>query len=395
MPVFVYSALTEKGLIRHGEAMALSADALRQDLEKTGLLVKQIKKKRLAIRGRVSAEALLQFNQEFSALVRAGLSIPEALKLLQDQPDSPRLTLALARVLDEVRQGVMLSQAFSLYPEVFDPVFITAVMTAEKTGNLSLALDKYQGYLRQKVELRRKISQAMVYPLFLLVVLFIILGILFVFVLPRFVALYTDFGGKLPLPTQVLVSIVSHLHWYIALAATGALLLWSSWRHWSSTETNRARRDSMLERTPLVGQIFSYSAVAQLGRMLESMLAGGTPLVEALRVTIPSTSNRAMADRLRHTMDSVISGNSLTYAVEQTGLMPKAAIKLIQVGEATGKLDTMLGEVAIFYEERLATLLARVMTLIEPILMLLMGFIIGGIVIVMYLPIFYIVEVIK
>ena len=134
MPIFVYSALTQKGSLTHGEAMALSVDALRRDLEKTGLLVKQIKKKRLALRGRVSAEALLQFNQEFSALVRAGLSIPEALKLLQEQPDSPRLTLALGRVLEEVRQGVPLSQAFSLYPEVFDPVFITAVMTAEKTG---------------------------------------------------------------------------------------------------------------------------------------------------------------------------------------------------------------------------------------------------------------------
>ncbi len=395
MPIFVYSALTQKGSLTHGEAMALSVDALRQDLEKTGLLVKQIKKKRLALRGRVSAEALLQFNQEFSALVRAGLAIPEALKLLQEQPDSPRLTLALGRVLEEVRQGVALSQAFSLYPEVFDPVFITAVMTAEKTGNLSLALDKYQHYLRQRVELRRKISQAMVYPLFLLVVLFIILGILFVFVLPRFVALYTDFGGKLPLPTQVLVSIVSHLHWYVAFATVAGLLLWSSWRHWSSTDTNRARRDRMLERIPLLGPIYSCASTAQLGRMLESMLAGGTPLAEALRVTIPSTSNRAMAERLRHTMDAVIAGSSLTHAVEQAGLMPRAAIKLIQVGEATGKLDAMLGEVAIFYEERLATLLARVMTLIEPILMLLMGFIIGGIVIVMYLPIFYIVEVIK
>ena len=395
MPVFIYSALTEKGVITHGEAMALSVDALRKDLEKSGLLVKQIKKKRMAVRGRVSAEALLQFNQEFSALVRAGLSIPEALKLLQDQPDSPRLTLALGQVLDEVRQGVLLSQAFSLYPEVFDPVFITAVMTAEKTGNLSLSLDKYQHYLRQRVELRRKVSQAMVYPLFLLAVLFLILGILFVFVLPRFVALYTDFGGQLPLPTQVLVSIVSHLHWYVAFVTVGGLLFWSSWRHWSATEVNRARRDRMLERIPLLGQIFRCSSIAQLGRMLESMLSGGTPLAEALRVTIPSTSNRAMAERLQVTMDAVIAGSSLTAAVEQTGLMPRAAVKLIQVGEATGRLDTMLGEVAIFYEERLAGLLARVMTLIEPILMLLMGFIIGGIVIVMYLPIFYIVEVIK
>jgi type IV pilus assembly protein PilC len=289
----------------------------------------------------------------------------------------------------------MLSQAFSIYPEVFDPVFTTAVMTAEKTGNLSLALDKYQHYLRQQVDLRRKISQAMVYPLFLLVTLFIILGILFVFVLPRFVALYADFGGKLPLPTQMLVAVVSHLHWYILFAAAGALLLWSGWKHWSSTEANLARRDSILERIPLLGQIFSYSSIAQLGRMLESMLAGGTPLVEALRVTIPSTGNRALAVRLRNTMDLVIAGNSLTNAVEQSGLMPRAAVKLIQVGEATGKLDTMLGEVATFFEERVATLLARVMTLIEPILMLLMGFIIGGIVIVMYLPIFYIVEVIR
>jgi type IV pilus assembly protein PilC len=395
MPIFVYSALTEKGLITHGEAMALSVDSLRQDLEKSGLLVKQIKKKRFSIKGRVAAEALLQFIQEFSALIRAGLSIPEALKLLQDQPDSPRLTLALGRVLDDVRQGVMLSQAFSVYPEVFDPVFTTAVMTAEKSGNLSLALNKYQLYLRQRVELRRKISQAMVYPLFLLVTLFIILGILFVFVLPRFVALYSDFGGKLPLPTQMLVSIVSHLHWYILSIMAGSLLIWSSWRHWSATEMNLARRDRMLERIPLMGKIFRYSSIAQLGRMLESMLAGGTPLAEALRVTIPTIQNRAMAVRLQNTLDLVIAGNSLTHAVEQSALMPRPAVKLVQVGEATGKLDNMLGEMAAFYEERVAALLARVMTLIEPILMLLMGCIIGGIVIVMYLPIFYIVEVIK
>jgi type IV pilus assembly protein PilC len=398
MPLYAYVALAENGAYLTGESVASSEEALRTELSGRGLLVQQVRPKRAGLRlgaRRVRPEEFALFNQEFMSLVRAGLTVPDALSLASDRPDSPALGKILARVHEDVRNGVSLSDACARHPEAFDRLYLAAVRTGEKTGDVAGVLARYQEYLRHRVALRKKIAQALAYPIFLLVALAVILAVLFAFVMPRFVAMYADLGAALPFPTRVLLSIIDHF--YIAgpvVLAAGAFFAWA-WRRWLSTEAGRRQLDRLRERLPYFGPLTRIVVAAQLSRSLSTLLAGGTPLVEALQTAASSIDRQLYLDRLEAATRQVTEGGSLAQAVRATALMPAMAVRMIEVGEASGGLGAMLAEVAQFYEDLLDGRLARAMALIEPLLMLLMGILIGGIIIVMYLPVFNMANIIK
>ncbi len=399
MPLYSYTALTEAGVRVTGEGVATSVQELAQELTGKGLLIQRIRKRRarfqLFHRDRIKPEDFLLFNQEFMALARAGLTIPEALQLTANRPDNPGLGRILQRVLEDVRGGALLSEACARQHEVFDALYVSAVKTGEKTGDLSNVLARYQDYLRHRVALRKKVSQALAYPAFLLITLGVILAVLFAFVMPRFVAMYADFGAKLPWPTQVLIDIVEHMPLIAPSLVVLGVGVWFGWRSWTATESGRLTVDRLKERIPYIGGINRLVAVAQLARSISTLLAGGTPLVEAMRTAQESVTNRAYSARLTRATQHVVEGGSLAQALKAEQLLPETAIKMVEVGEASGKLDGMLAEVAQFYEETLDHRLARVMALIEPLLMLLMGILVGGTIVTMYLPIFHMAEIIK
>jgi len=398
MPLYAYEALAENGACLKGESVAASEDALRTELSGRGLLVQSVRSRRAAVRvgaRRVKPEHFALFNQEFMSLVRAGLTVPDALALARERPDSPALGRILTRVNEDVRNGVSLSEACSRHPEAFDRLYVAALRTGEKTGDFAAVLSRYQEFLRHRVALRKKIAQALAYPAFLLIALAIILAVLFAFVLPRFVEMYADLGSALPLPTRVLMAIVERF--YIvgpAAVAAGVLATWG-WRRWMSTEGARLRVDRVRERLPWVGEIARMATAAQLARSLAALLAGGTPLVEALCTAAGSIDRRMYLERLDAATRQVTEGASLAQAVRATALMPPMAARMIEVGEASGGLAAMLSEVARFYEDLLDSRLSRLMTLVEPLLMLLVGVLIGGIIIVMYLPVFNMAAIIK
>lgn len=397
MPAFAYVALLPTGVRIREEAVADSEAALREDLAGRGLLVQSVRERRGGIgfrAGRVSPEEFALFNQEFMALIRAGLTVPDALALAAKRPDSPALGRILARVLHEVRNGAPLSEACARHPEAFERLYLAALRTGEKTGDLVQVLGRYHDYLRHRVALRKKLAQALAYPLFLLVALGVILAVLFVFVMPRFVAMYADLGTELPLATRVLMALVERAYVVVPVAITAAAACVWGWRRWTSTADGRRQVDRIRESLPYLGELQRVVSAAQLARSLSTLLAGGTPLVDALRTAAGSLTSQVHLDRLEAATGRVIGGESLNGAVRATSLMPETAARMVEVGEASGGLDTMLAEVAQFYEGILDARLARTMALVEPLLMLLMGLIIGGIIIVMYLPIFRMAEVI-
>lgn len=399
MPQYQYIALSQNGALIAGESAAASPEILKTELENLGLRAQRIRIKRnwtkMWRRNTVRAETFLQLVQELLSLMRAGLSLPEVLALAADRPAEPELGQVLNRVLKDVRAGMLLSQACAVHPDIFDALFLAALRTGEKTGELPAVLARYHEFLRRQVALRKKISQALAYPVFLLVALLVILGVMFAFVMPRFVSMYANFDAKLPLPTQWLLAAVEHFP-VIALAGgvIGALALFG-WRSFATTPAGRLQIDHWKLRAPLIGDATRTAALAHLARSLATLLAGGTPLVEALRTVQESFPNRAFALRVVDVADRVTQGESLAKAVRAARLMPETAIKMIQVGEASGGLDRMLAEVAQFYEDVLENRLARIMALVEPALVLVMGLMIGGIIIVMYLPIFNLAEVIR
>ena len=399
MPVYTYTALAENGTRIQGEESALSELTLREDLARRGFMAQELRLKRsgfgLPSRKRIKPESFLLLNQEFTALLRAGLPIPEALRLAADRPDSPQLSQVLRQVEEAVRGGMSLSEACALHSEVFDGLYLAALRTGEKTGSLPQVLAKYQVNLRHRVELMRKVGHALAYPAFLLVTLLVILSVLFVFVLPRFVALYADFGAQLPAPTRALIGLVEMMPYVAPLLVLLGFGGWIFWLRLLRDEAMRIRIDIFKERMPLLGGIYQHTASAQLARTLGTLLSGGTTLVEAMQITAESLPNRYRAKLLNEVRRQVMEGVSLAAAMASTRIMTSTAVKMIEVGEAGGGLEDMLTEVAVFHEEALSNSLTRMMSLIEPILMLLMGVFVGGIIIVMYLPIFYIVDVVK
>jgi type IV pilus assembly protein PilC len=399
MPVYTYTALSASGSLTKGEGVAATPEGLAQELTARGLLVQSIRPKRtrfgLRRRRPVSPEDFLLFNQELLALLRAGLTLPEALALTSNRPDNPAFGQIVGRVREDVRGGAQFSEACARHGDVFEPLYLSTLKTGEKTGNLPNVLMRYQDYLKHRVALRKQVSRALAYPVFLLIALAVILGVLFTFVMPRFVAMYADFDAKLPWPTQLLLGFVEHLPLMAAASAALGAAAWWGWRKWTATEKGRLAVDEMKERLPYLGSINRLVAVTQLARSLATLLGGGTPLVEALRTAQGSAPNRAYGIRLERATQRVTGGGSLAQALREARLMPDTAVKLVEVGEASGSLDAMLGEVARFYEETLENRLGRTMSLIEPVLMLLMGVLIGGIIIVMYLPIFNMAEIIR
>lgn len=399
MPNFRYLALSENGSRVEGEESALSEQVLREDLANRNLLVQKVYVIRtnngFSSRKRIKPENFLLLNQEFTALLRAGLTIPEALRLAAERPDSPQLSRVLRQVEESVREGMSLSEACAQHEDVFDGLYLAALRTGEKTGTLPQVLAKYQVNLKHRVELMRKVGHALAYPAFLLITLLVILGVLFAFVLPRFVSLYADFGAQLPGPTRMLIALVEAMPYVAPVLLALVVGAWSILQRFQRDEVMRVRLDAFKERIPLLGVVYRDTASAQLARTLGTLLSGGTTLVEAMQITAESIPNRYRAKLLNEVRRQVMEGGSLAAAMASTRILSATAIKMVEVGEAGGGLEDMLYEVAVFHEEALANSLTRMMSLIEPILMLLMGVFVGGIIIVMYLPIFYIVDVIK
>lgn len=400
MPVFRYKALALNGQLTQGEEVSASVAALREALSARGLMVQQVREhqatlSRLTGRSSIKLEHFLLFNHEFTALLRAGLTLPEALKLTADRPEAPRLGQTLSAVLQELRSGSALSDACLARPEAFDALFISSVRTGERTGNLYAALSRYHDYLKRRIALRNRLSQAMAYPLFLLATLVVILAALFVFVLPRFAAIYADFNADLPWPTRLLIGVVDYLPVVIALLAGLVAAGWYARRWLLQHPVPLARVQRWREQLPLLGPVLIMVQAAQAARALATLLASGTPLVEAMQTVQTAFPVGLQATRMQEARRRVVEGNSLASAFEETRLMPATAIKMVQVGETAGRLDAMLEDIALFYEEQLDNRLAKLMTLIEPALMLLIGVFVGGIIITMYLPIFSLAEVIK
>lgn len=400
MPVFRYKALALNGQLTQGEEISASVTALREMLAARGLLVQQVRERQASLShlsGRASSkpEHFLLFNQEFTALLRAGLTLPEALKLAADRPEAPRLGATLNAVHQELLAGAALSDACTARPEAFDPLFVSAVRTGERTGNLYAALHRYHDYLKRRIALRNRLSQAMAYPLFLLATLVAILAVLFLFVLPRFVAIYADFNAELPWPTRVLIGVVDYIPIVFLLLAGFLVAGWFARRWLRQHLLALARLQRWREQLPLLGPVQCMAQAAQVARALATLLTSGTPLVDAMQTVQATLPAGLQANRMHEARQRVTEGDSLANAFTQTRLMPATAIKMVQVGETAGRLDAMLEEIALFYEEQLDNRLAKLMTLIEPALMLLIGVLVGGIIVTMYLPIFSLAEVIK
>jgi type IV pilus assembly protein PilC len=374
---------------------AQSESEVRQKLSERGLLVYSVHRRGgLAARavGRQRTRAVrnsdfLVFNQQFNTIIKAGLPILKALDLLAERAAAPRIRPVLLDVRDRVREGSTLSEALDKQG-MFPKVYVTAVLAGEKSGNLTGVLDYFIAYQRVSVSAKKKLIAALVYPAILIVVASLIVTYLITYVVPQFAQLYADMSLPLPPVTQLLVALtvtyrIYFLGFILILVGTAVFLVL-----WSRTAQGGVAVDRLKLKVPFVGETWIKFQVAQFCRTLSTLLQGGTPLVSALATSADAVPSRLISTGILQASQRVREGQSLHAALEATKLMPEMGLEMIEVGEASGALASMLASVAEFYEEETSLRLGTLIAIVEPAILVFMAVVIAFILISLYLPIF-------
>ncbi len=397
MAIFTYRVARSDGSIVDGQIEGVEEAAVRGKLEAQGLLVFTLHQRRGVASGHAASSRswgklplgeFLIFNQEFLALVKSGLPVLRVWELLIERAQHTGFQQALRDVRQDIRGGSASSDALAKHPTYFPELHIATVKAGEQSGNLPEVLQRYIGYLKLMMALRQKVTKALSYPLFLVLIGVGVIAFLLTYVMPTFVSVYGENAKRLPWATQLLMDIVQHGEAQLipALLLVGASGL--GLRAYYATPTGRLTIDRFLLALPLIGPIMVKHHTVQLTRTLGTILAGGTPLVEALHIARGAISNRWVRLGLEEAESEIREGATLATALERPHILPKLAIEMVSVGEETGSLESMLRDVGDFYEADLDTRLSQLTTWIEPVLLLVMGVLVGAIVIVMYLPVF-------
>ena len=372
---------------------ATDETALRAELEQKGYYLFSARR-RLDLRAlrlkrrRVPPELLLIFAQELAALLKAGLPLFQSLDVMLERQKDQLFRQSLITVRDKVKAGTALSEAFRVEGRLYPPIFAASLVAGERSGSLETVLRRFAQYLRLNQQLKKKAISASVYPIVLLTMMGLLVAVLLVYVIPQFKGFYEGLGAELPVPTQILLAAATAIRtnflWIVLAIGAAAFALWS----WLQREGSGLTLDRALLRLPYLGRLVLMYGTSQLMRTLSTLLAGGLPLLNALEVAAASVGNRAIAIAVGGTTRQIREGISLAVALDSTRMLENLAIEMVKVGEQTGALGDMLHSIAEFYDEELETRLATVLTLVEPILLVLMAVIVAGMLLAFYLPMF-------
>ncbi len=394
MPEFIARIGTSDGTVMERSFTAESEQALLADLKSREYLIFGVRRKSGLLgllpgaggANKVKMQEFLLFNQELAALIKAGLPIIASLDILTERRKNQAFRKALVDIRDRVRGGAALSEAFDAQGEMFPKIYSATVASGERSGEVANVLLRYIGYQKTILTLRQKVLGALIYPAILFAMSIGLVVVLITYVLPKFKDFYTDFGADLPLITKILVGlsdlIVGHLFLIIGVVVGLTVAV----RSWVRTEAGRLGRDRLAVRLPIVGGIGHRFAISRFMRTLATLISGGIPVVTALGISARAVGNRHFEGKLLDVERKVREGGSLWQGLEETGLFSDIAIEMTKVGESTGSLHDMLSNVSDFYDEEIATLIARVMVFLEPVILICMGAFVAVIMIAIYLP---------
>jgi type IV pilus assembly protein PilC len=389
---------TATGQITESTFVAESEDRLRRELEEKGLHLLSVRgggvrfgglHLRLPRRRSIGTAEFLVFNQELATLIRAGLPLVQSLDILRKRVPNPRFRAALDDVFQQVRSGTALSEAFAAQ-HLFSGVYTASILAGEKSGSLEQVLRRYVQHMKVLAAARSQLVSALIYPLILVLLSGAVIALIVFKVVPEFADFYSQFGhgADLPLSTRILVTISTSLVGSGGLLLTSLVCVAAAVVLWFRQPSQRRRLDAAVLRLPYLGSLARRFAAAQISRTLATLLSGGIPLVNALDVSAGATGNRAFADHLTGVARQVREGGSLAAALGARNLFPHVAIEMVEVGESTGALAEMLNSVADFYDQENETSLTRFSTLIQPVLLVVMGIIIAGLLLSLYMPLF-------
>jgi type IV pilus assembly protein PilC len=345
--------------------------------------------------GRVKPKDLAVFSRQFATMINSGLSLLRALNILSDQTDNKKLASVVGEVRAEVEKGNSLSGALSKHPKVFKRLYVAMIRAGEIGGVLDTTLLRLAENLEKEVALRQKIKSAMTYPTVVFCMVLLILAGMLMFVVPTFKNLYKDLGGTLPLPTRVLIGVsdAAKKFWYVVVVLIGGAGY--GIKRWIATEQGRGFWDAMKLRVPIFGTLVHKTALSRFSRTLSVLMRSGVPILQALDIVKETVNNATLSAAVQDVASSVKEGESIARPLERHEVFPPMVVQMIAVGEETGALDTMLGKIADFYDQEVEATVDALTSLIEPVLIAVMGVAVGGMVIALYMPMFNIINLIK
>lgn len=379
-----------------GVYVADSESRLRSELEEKGLFILSLQRRGafpgLSLGGgrrrQVSRREFLVFNQELATLLKAGMPLVQSLDILRQRVSNATFKAVLDGVYEKVKAGTALSDAFAEHTGLFPAVYAASLMAGERSGSLDEVIRRYVAYEKVIGAVKRRTISALIYPAILVVLMMGLIGIIVIRVVPAFSGFYANFERELPLSTRIIVGISDTLVGNFWMIVVSAIAIVVAVLGWVRQPGQRARADRILLTLPWAGVTVRKFATSQLARTLATLLGGGIPLVNALEVSGAALSNRHLAVELQEVTRRVREGESFAGALRARGVFPDVAVKMVEVGESTGSLQEMLNSMADFYDEEIETEVARFITLIEPVILVVMGVVIAAVVLALYMPLF-------
>jgi type IV pilus assembly protein PilC len=397
MPTFAYAGRTRGGETVTGERVADTMDAVVAMLRREQVLVTSInpvkEKAAKTVTGKrrakgVSAKSLAVFTRQFSVMIDAGLPLVQCLEILGTQEEDKNFAAVILATRSDVESGLSLADAMKRHPKTFDPLFTNMIAAGEAGGILDTILKRLATYIEKAVKLKAQVKSAMVYPIAVIVIAGLVVGVILWKVIPTFASLFAGLGATLPMPTRIVIAMSNGLVQFMPFVIVGMIAFVFGFRAFYGTPSGRRMVDATVLKMPVLGSLMRKIAVARFCRTLSTLLASGVSILEALDITAKTAGNAVVEEAIMLTRKSIEGGDTIAAPLKETAVFPAMVVQMIGVGEATGALDTMLQKIADFYEEEVDVAVAGLLTLLEPIMIAFLGGVVGGIVIAMYLPIF-------
>src|SRR5512145_512643 len=387
--VFAWEGKDKAGKVIRGEMRAGGQAVVNATLRRQGILVTKVRKQRIGGRGKVTEKDLAIFTRQLATMMKAGVTLLQSFEIVSKGAANPAVAKLLNEIKLEVETGSPLATAFRKHPLHFDALYCNLVQAGEQAGILENLLERLATYKEKILAIKSKIKSALFYPVAIIAVAFIIVAVIMIFVIPAFKEVFSNFGADLPAPTLVVMAISDWFvaNWYILFPVIGAAI-YGFLEAWKRSMGVQVFMDRMMLRLPVFGDLVRKSSVARWTRTLSTMFAAGVPLVEALDSVGGAAGNYVYAQATKQIKQEVATGTSLTAAMQNTGVFSNMVVQMVSIGEETGALDSMLGKVADFYEQEVDDSVEALSSLMEPVIMVVLGTLIGGMVIAMYLPIF-------
>ncbi len=399
MPVFVWEARNRSGVARKGEFEAADEAAAVSHLKGqmlTGINVKpkgfNVDFANFTFGAKIKTRELVVFTRQFATMIDAGLPLVQCLDIIASQQDNKFFKKALFQVKEDVESGATFADSLRKQKDIFDDLYVNLVAAGEVGGILDTILNRLAAYLEKMDKLKRQIKGALVYPTAVLVVAIGVVAAMLIWVIPVFRQMFEDFGGTLPLPTQIVINISDFLRGNLIYMIVGIVLAIAGIRRYYRTAQGRKVMDQLLLKLPIIGPLVQKVAIARFSRTLGTMLSSGVPILDSLDVVARTAGNKIVELEVYKARESIASGKTIAEPLGESKVFPSMVVQMVAVGESTGAMDTMLAKVADFYENEVDAAVAALTSLLEPMLMVFLGGTVGGLLVAMYLPIFKIAD---